>query len=125
MFFTERYPDPVIPLDYSGSHIFSEDEITVKYGALNPEQRRDILGEEALKGPDRSVFSYIGTKDQQRLESYISKAKKPTFSIPKISKDTAESALRGFMPFGNDKNKQEKYKLYLTVMAEKSTNSLV
>jgi hypothetical protein len=35
------------------------------------------------------------------------------------------SALRGFMPFGNDKIKQANYRLYLGVMAEESTVSLV
>jgi hypothetical protein len=58
-------------------------------------------------------------------QTEISKKEQLAFSIPKISKDTANSALRGFMPFGDDKLKQANYKLYLSVMAEESTLSLV
>lgn len=120
-----RYLDPVIPEGFTGNHVFEDDNQSIKYQSLNPDQRRDILGDEALKGPDRSVFSYIAAKDQQKLEAYISKVKHQAFSIPKISKEIAKSALRGFMPFGNDQSKQANYKLYLGVMAEESKASLV
>lgn len=102
---------------------------------LTADQRRDILGEEALKGPTRSVFSYISVKDQDRLQAIIDKTsktkhesqKEPDAPVeqPTVSKDVAAAALKGFMPFGNDLPKQERYKRFLQVKAGLETATVV
>jgi G patch domain-containing protein 1 len=79
---------------------------------LNPDQRRDILGEEVLKGPDRSIT------DRQRAQTDISNTKQEAFFVPKISKEIAMSALRGFMPFGDDKINQEIFNFFLGLLVE-------
>ncbi len=122
----KRCKDPQVPEGFSGKHIFTIDEKVMANYALNPDQRRDILGEKGLEGPDRSIFAYIPLKEQQKLDQYISKAKQTSkINIPYISKEIEHSALGGFMSFGTDLSKQQKYKLYLKVMAEESKDSLV
>ncbi|KAI8915464.1 hypothetical protein DFJ77DRAFT_462764 [Powellomyces hirtus] len=100
---------------------------------LTADMRRDILGEEALKAPQRSVFSFLPIKEQDRLQEFIDKAARtrgnsavagsnedktaPKDAGPKVDKDTALAALKGFMPFGNDMPKQQRYRRFLEVKA--------
>ncbi|TPX76906.1 hypothetical protein CcCBS67573_g01836 [Chytriomyces confervae] len=96
--------------------------------SLTADQRREILGEEALKGPARSVFSYMSQKDQDRLQNLIDKTsgvkkttkedEKPIAAAIPVDKDTAAAALKGFLPFPNDEAKQERYKRFLEFRAE-------
>ncbi|KAJ3149534.1 hypothetical protein HDU86_006939 [Geranomyces michiganensis] len=95
---------------------------------LNADARRDILGEEPLNAPSRSVFSYIALKEQDRLQNFLSQtaakpradeAKKEEQAAPgpKVEAATALAALKGFMPFGNDAGKQMRYRTFLQVHA--------
>ncbi|KAI8834772.1 hypothetical protein BJ741DRAFT_565312 [Chytriomyces cf. hyalinus JEL632] len=96
--------------------------------SLTADQRREILGEEALKGPARSVFSYMSQKDQDRLQNLIDKTsgvkkttkedEKPIAAAIPVDKDTATAALKGFLPFPTDEAKQERYKRFLEFRAE-------
>ncbi|KAJ3090005.1 hypothetical protein HK102_004933 [Quaeritorhiza haematococci] len=96
---------------------------------LTAEERREILGEEALKGPQRSVFSFISVKAQGRLQEIIDKTREASSSdgeaAAQVSKEQALAALQGFMPFGNDPEKQQRYKRYLEVCAGLSNKPLL
>ncbi|KAJ3131139.1 hypothetical protein HK100_006743, partial [Physocladia obscura] len=105
---------------------------------LTADQRRDILGEEALKGPARSVFSFMSQKEQDRLQFFLDKVttgknpenaegmskknqqledKELIGSDIVVEKETALAALKGFLPFVNDEAKQMRYKRFLEVKA--------
>ncbi|KAJ3025034.1 UNVERIFIED_CONTAM: hypothetical protein HDU68_007543 [Siphonaria sp. JEL0065] len=98
---------------------------------LTADQRRVILGEDELKGPTRSVFSFISRKNQDRLQSLIdakilgkdpaaAAKKKEEAPLPTeilVEKETALAALKGFLPFTTDEAKQERYKRFLEVKA--------
>ncbi|KAJ3192799.1 hypothetical protein HK101_005942 [Irineochytrium annulatum] len=107
---------------------------------LTVDDRRLMLGEEALKGPTRSVFAYIQLKDQDRLQQFIDRATGATTtgskdgdaagSVPTTTQamaaegvdvSSAKAALRGFMPFVSDPAKQERYKRFLQWKAGTAT----
>ncbi|KAJ3046113.1 hypothetical protein HDV00_003863 [Rhizophlyctis rosea] len=134
---SKGYPPPEVPADFIPLHKFAEDappparvpaaQPGQQQPQLTADQRRDILGEEALKGPTRSVFSFLPIKEQDRLQQFIERAtaqkeKKEESAAkkegpPLVGKDVAEAALKGFMPFGNDIEKQRRYKRFLEVQA--------
>lgn len=90
-----------------------------------------MLGEAALNAPQRSVFSFLPIKEHARLQDFVEKAQKAREALapaepkpsaakaqePTVEKETALSALRGFMPFGNDLPKQQRYRRFLEVKA--------
>ncbi|CAG8774339.1 25416_t:CDS:10, partial [Dentiscutata erythropus] len=93
--------------------------------AIVAEQRGSLLGETPLNAPARSVFDYVSRKDKERLDSIVrpvidtsgdKNVNKP--KIPKIENDVALAALKGFIPFEDNKEKQARYKKYLEVHAE-------
>ena len=111
---------------------------TAAVTSLNAEQRRDILGEEELKGPTRSVFSFIPLKEQDKLQSFLEKVttgsgvaeskkelKEILPQVDLVDKATAAAALKGFIPFGNDPAKQERYKIFLEIKASGETSEFV
>ncbi|TPX67939.1 hypothetical protein SpCBS45565_g03497 [Spizellomyces sp. 'palustris'] len=150
------YPPPILPTDFTPRHTFQPntplaslrqpqhpavDQFTHasrqgRQTELTADQRRDILGEEALSGPQRSVFSYLPIKEQDRLQAFIEKATKardtlipkepkeakPSTLGPEVEKDTALAALKGFMPFGNDLAKQQRYRRFLEYKAGLTTD---
>lgn len=82
----------------------------------------------------KSVWDYMSVKDRERLEALAAQARQlaappPPLSmeaepevppeqateiyIPPLSPRTASSALHGFMPYGDDLEKQERYRSYL------------
>ena len=93
-------------------------------------KRGELLGETPLNAPARSVFDYVSRKDKDRLNNLIGymidttgEVKEKQFQeleIPKVDKDTALAALKGFIPFESDKKKQARYKHFLEVQAELS-----
>ncbi|KND04025.1 uncharacterized protein SPPG_01472 [Spizellomyces punctatus DAOM BR117] len=151
------YPPPILPTDFIPRHTFQPntpsaslrqpqhptvDQFTHasrqgRQTELTADQRRDILGEEALSGPQRSVFSYLPIKEQDRLQAFIEKATKardalipkepkeakPSTLGPEVEKDTALAALKGFMPFGNDIAKQQRYRRFLEYKAGLTTDA--
>ncbi|CAG8794048.1 31397_t:CDS:2, partial [Racocetra persica] len=96
--------------------------------AIVAEQRGALLGETPLNAPARSVFDYVSRKDKERLDSIIRPVidtlgdkntnKPPEVKLPKIEKDVALAALKGFIPFEDNKKKQARYKKYLEIHAE-------
>jgi G patch domain-containing protein 1 len=122
---------PSVPDSFLEKHVFAIPDGDSRVPAANianltPDQRRDILGETPLHGPERSVFDYIPMHLQEKLQNQIALAQeKSKSSIPKVDKNVALMALQGYMPFENNLPKQNRYKLYLEVMAERSHEELV
>lgn len=83
---------------------------TIPPGKLSVDQRRTILGEEALKGPTpKPTSSSVQLFSSEDLN----------FSaLPTVDKACAMMALNGFKPFGDDLQKQLRYVRYLEVKAD-------
>jgi G patch domain-containing protein 1 len=100
---------------------------------MSADQRGEVLGEEQLKGPVKSVFDYMSAKSRERLAQIIPADRQPGASVgvsveeekpridepqegvivPPLSPRTASAALKGFIPFGDDPGKQLRYTSYL------------
>ena len=103
---------------------------------LDPRSRASILGEAAL--PGKSVFDFLSTAARDRLASASGKTNLPAAlgevpkgyamtddekrrdllsQVPKVDKYTADAALArgasGFMPYGEDELKRNRYRTYL------------
>ncbi|KAH6583812.1 hypothetical protein BASA60_001248 [Batrachochytrium salamandrivorans] len=93
---------------------------------LTADQRRVILGGSSAEEPARSVFSYISVKSQDKLQDILDQTSRSKFESAKkehdeevlhVPKDVALAALKGFMPFGNTLDKQDRYRRFLQVKA--------
>ncbi|GHJ89805.1 hypothetical protein NliqN6_6207 [Naganishia liquefaciens] len=98
-----------------------------KRSALTADQRGDILGEEQLQSSTKSIFEYMSAKSKERLAQAtgahqltgvsltVEEPAEPRDGVivPPLSPRTASAALKGFIPFGDDPAKQERYKSYL------------
>ncbi|ORX93655.1 DUF1604-domain-containing protein [Basidiobolus meristosporus CBS 931.73] len=87
------------------------------------DQRGAMLGEEKINAPSRSVFDYISKDNKDRLNTLIngttsSREKPDVPRIPKVEKKQALAALSGFIPFGDNIEKQNRYKQFLEYNAE-------
>ena len=99
-------------------------------------QRGDALGEEPRISKAKSVFEYMSEKEKERLASILAAAKEgpppallttqevvkeeqvpgvpaSEVEIPPLSPRTASSALKGYMPYNDDLEKQDRYRTYL------------
>lgn len=91
---------------------------------LSADDRANILGEPVAP---KSVFDFLSSKDKERLQG-LSKSEedvqpRPTavgpapepevLRIPTLDSRIAQSALKGFMPYGDDPAKQARYKAFL------------
>ncbi|KAJ1569658.1 hypothetical protein HK405_010958 [Cladochytrium tenue] len=114
---------PTPPLNFVPKYLNSEGN-AVKPAANIPsnmtaEKRRELLGEEALKGPSVSVFSFMSSKTREGLQKFIDQASggSPVEEETALEKTVAAAALKGFMPFGNDPEKQARYRAFLEMYA--------
>lgn len=107
-----------------------------KASKLDPKSRASILGEAAL--PGKSVFDFLSPAARNRLATASGKDNLPAAlgevpegysmteeerqkeflaQIPKVDKYTADAALSrgasGFMPYGEDEAKRNRYRAYL------------
>lgn len=100
---------------------------------MTDSKRGAALGEEPRVSSAKSVWEYMSEKDRERLQAFAAAAKsgapppalslepEPELSperateiiIPPLSPRTASAALQGFMPYGDDQQKQERYRSYL------------
>ncbi|RDW71909.1 DUF1604-domain-containing protein [Coleophoma crateriformis] len=117
-----------------------------KASKLDPKARASILGEAAL--PGKSVFDFLTPSARERLVSASGKSNLPAAlgeipqgysltqeerrkemlgQIPKIDIEVAEAALSrgasGFMPYGDDLPKRERYRAFLEYQAGISSNA--
>jgi G patch domain-containing protein 1 len=97
---------------------------------------RAPVAEEARVSKAKSVFEYMSEKEKERLASILAGVKEgpppallasgpkeevqiappppaDEVNIPPLSPRTASSALRGYMPYNDDAEKQERYRTYL------------
>ncbi|RCH99127.1 hypothetical protein CU097_000545, partial [Rhizopus azygosporus] len=115
------YPPPVVPSDFTGQHAPLEDSVKSmdvnKESVFSFEERGLALGEKPIE--HRSVFDYIPKHSKDRLDQAIrffvdsGKDKSQLADFPSVPKDVALLALKGFMPFGDNPKKQERYRNYL------------
>ena len=116
-----------------------------KASKLDPKSRASILGEAAL--PGKSVFDFLTPAARDRLASASGKTNLPAAlgeipagysiteaekhkeflsQIPKIDITVAEAALSrgasGFMPYGEDESKRNRYRQYLEFQAGTNTS---
>ncbi|OCF37096.1 G patch domain-containing protein 1 [Kwoniella heveanensis BCC8398] len=99
---------------------------------LTFEQRGVALGEEQRISKAKSVYEYMSEKDKERLATLALNAPPPPplsmnvpppvsasrppvteIDIPPLSPRTASAALQGFIPYGDDPARQDRYRSYL------------
>jgi G patch domain-containing protein 1 len=114
---------PKVPADYTGQHIIVADTNTPKAAAINNEsifsfeERGNVLGEKPIE--QRSVFDYMPKHSKDKLDQAVGwfidrgKDKSQLSEFPTVPKDAAQLALKGFMPFGDQLQKQARYRNYL------------
>ena len=106
---------------------------------LTADDRAAMLGEPVAP---KSVFDYLSDKNKQRLNAFLSMANRGPDSnavpvagssgvsrsegiigpaesvvVPHLDAKVAQSALKGFMPYGDDLPRQGRYKAYLSAHA--------
>ncbi len=82
-----------------------------------------------MPGPAPALSDYLSAKAQQRLtaasaRSTAPKQAQPALKVPVLDPSLASSALRGFIPFGTEPAKQERYKQYLQSQVDRSGDGL-
>ncbi|KAG0342379.1 hypothetical protein BG000_004930 [Podila horticola] len=134
------YSAPKVPASFVPRPVFSEDitptappSSRYQQPKLTADDRAMILGETPIDAPRRSVFEYISAENKNRLDSILGMVldtegdktlKKDYFEVPKIEQSSAEAALKGFMPFGDNLAKQSRYKQYLNIQARLSDETI-
>jgi G patch domain-containing protein 1 len=112
-------------------------------GEVAPPQAAMV--EEAKVSQAKSVFEYMSEKDRERLAAFAAAAKGLSAPPPALAKDeapeqpqapaeeieipplsprTASSALRGFVPYGDDPAKQDRYRSYLSSQTYNTTTPM-
>lgn len=131
------FPPPEVPKDFVPIHKFNEPGPIELYrlplpaaalglkeepiAQLTPDQRRDLLGEQPIAAPARSVFSFMSVAEAEKFQAKAAGLKAelegPPLVIPPLDSSVAAAALRGFLPFGKDPEKQERYRRFLQLRA--------
>ncbi|KAL9936115.1 hypothetical protein V8E36_004957 [Tilletia maclaganii] len=87
-----------------------------------PQERGELLGELRMPGPPPVLSDYLSAKARERLaatalasddDATIPLPIDLPLHIPHLDSVVAKAALQGYMPFGNDAAKQERYRIYL------------
>ncbi|KAI7887431.1 hypothetical protein K492DRAFT_155019 [Lichtheimia hyalospora FSU 10163] len=115
------YRPPEVPSDFVERHAIQDTTNTAsaepRYN-MTSDERGAILGEKPTE--PRSVFDYIPSGSKDQLDSVLKfmTHKRPVdptklTDFPKITKQQANMALQGFMPFGDNPKKQARYKSFL------------
>ncbi|KAG0365789.1 hypothetical protein BGZ54_006204 [Gamsiella multidivaricata] len=126
------YSAPKVPRDFVPYHTFDDNvrPVLPRKGREQPKLTSDdralVLGETPIDAPRRSVFEYMSAENKHRLDNVLGfvmdtegdkRLRKDYWEVPKIEKSAAEAALKGFMPFGDNIPKQNRYKQFLNVQA--------
>ena len=129
-------PDDWVPSPTLGAPISSSNLPPV----LAPKDRGALLDEKPL--PGKSVFSFLTPEARARISQATGRSDLPPAlnepgtsssrsttslrsSLPSIGKETALAALRGgFLPYGDNLEKQKRYRAYLEIQAEVSERPL-
>ncbi|KAF9196729.1 hypothetical protein BGZ50_007893 [Haplosporangium sp. Z 11] len=133
------YSAPKVPRDFVPHHTFDDDVKSIRHinhreqPKLTADDRALVLGETPIDAPKRSVFEYMSAENKNRLDNILGfvmdkdgekHMRKDHFVVPKIEKTSAEAALKGFMPFGDNILKQNRYKQYLNIQAGNSEEKI-
>ncbi|KAI7904699.1 uncharacterized protein BX663DRAFT_503219 [Cokeromyces recurvatus] len=121
------YPPPKVPADFTGIHRTQSATVesstptkkltAAAEGLFSFEERGLALGEKPIE--QRSVFDYMPQHSKDKLDKALHfiveqrKDKSQLSDFPTVSKQVANLALRGFIPFGDNPKKQARYKHYL------------
>ncbi|KAI8368582.1 hypothetical protein EDC96DRAFT_441313 [Choanephora cucurbitarum] len=119
------YPPPQVPANFTGIHqtIETKSEKVDQESMFSFEERGRILGEKPIE--PRSVFDYMPQHSKDKLNRAIDffvdlgKDKSRLADFPTVTKEEAILALQGFMPFGDNPQKQARYRHYLENQAGK------
>ena len=134
----KTFPPPVVPRSFDCTHKFSDDsktepksskEATPKRKILTASDRGEMLGEEPLPAPPKSVFEYLSEDDKKRV---LSASKDKTAAVKNSSTMQSEvmsssasdsrrdsrfssrwSGHSSFKPFAKDSAKQARYEEFL------------
>ena len=127
------FPPPVVPRSFDCTHKFtdsiteskSSEETVQKRKVLTASDRGEMLGEEPLPVPQKSVFEYLSEEDKKRVLT-VSKATKPSSTMPStaagsLASDSTQKswspsqwgAHSSFKPFMKDSAKQARYEEFL------------
>ena len=142
---TIRFAPPIIPEDYSPlPPTLGAPVLGPSAPSLAPRDRGAILGEKPL--PGKSVFSFLTPEARAQISQATGRSDLPPAlnqsgpagtslargaaigrtNMPSIPKDTAVAALNGgFMPYGDNPEKQKRYRAYLEIHAELSEKPLI
>ncbi|CAG8530192.1 10349_t:CDS:10 [Diversispora eburnea] len=128
------YSPPELPSEFIPFHQFDISDKSKNIDSTTPLVTRKqttlavIADQVPLNSSSRSVFDYVSRRDKERLENLIGvKAdsdgdvpieQTSKVEIPKVEKEAALAALKGYIPFDDDKKKQARYKFFLEVQAE-------
>jgi G patch domain-containing protein 1 len=136
---TIRFSPPNVPDDWIPSPTLGAPISSIP-PVLAPKDRGALLDEKPL--PGKSVFSFLTPEARARISQATGRSDLPPAlnelgssssrsttsmksSLPSIGKETALAALRGgFLPYGDDPEKQKRYRAYLEIQAEVSERPL-
>jgi len=140
-----RFASPIIPDGYSPlPPTLGVPVVGPSARSLAPKDRGALLGEKPL--PGKSVFSFLTPEARAQISQATGRSDLPPAlneygpaetskargaavartNIPSIPKETAVAALNGgFMPYGDNPEKQKRYRAYLEMQAELSEKPLI
>jgi len=132
-----RYPPPVVPDDWKGmpeeasASTTASDPADKPVASLNPSARGALLGEAPL--PGKSVFDFLTPDARNRIANLTGNTNLPqglgeapvsstrasiADIVPPLDPEAAMTALKGgYMPYGDDLEKQARYRSFLEVKA--------
>lgn len=138
----EWFAPPVIPDNYAPlPPTLGAPVLGLQARPLAPQDRGALLGEKPL--PGKSVFSFLTPEARAQISQATGRSDLPPAfseigpagskpravgraSIPGVAKEVAVAALKGgFMPYGDNLEKQKRYRAYLELHAELSEKPLV
>lgn len=127
----KSFPPPVVPCDFDGNHKFdnltSPHEASQEGKTLTAADRGEMLGEEPLPTPKKSVFEYMSKEDKERVmlssksltpkpastASVTSAYSSTTVSTPRKWSSNVHFGSSSFKPFTKDPAKQARYEQFL------------
>lgn len=142
------FPPPVVPRGFDCTHKFddsktepkSSEEAVPKRKILTASDRGEMLGEEPLPAPEKSVFEYLSEEDKKRVLT-VSKEKtagktssiSPSVAASSTASDSKQnswsssrwSAHSSFKPFVKDSAKQARYEEFLKLRQGEKTSEQV
>ena len=129
----KSFPPPVVPRDFNCTHTFSDvttvtapksEENNQIRKSLTASDRGEMLGEEPIPTPKKSVFEFMSKEDKERIllssKEVVPKASSsPPTAVSSVSSASVNLSSRtwsghsSFKPFAKDAAKQARYDEFL------------